>query len=146
MPTHLMPEASLRRRSTTEPFTVLVIDDDDDQTFVLCQRLEQQGYRTVSANTGRLGQTIALTQRPNLVLLDLRLPDIDGFDVCQQLSDTPETSHIPVIILSGMERPDIIRRSRAAGCQYFIRKPYDPNALLILVRQAIDEALQWNAH
>ncbi|MBX3415897.1 MAG: response regulator [Pirellulales bacterium] len=145
MSTHLLPEASLRRRAVSEPFTILIVDDDDDQTYVLCQRLEQQGYRTVSASTGRLGQTIAQTQRPHLVLLDLRLPDIDGFDVCQQLSDTPETCHIPVIILSGMERPDIIRRSRAAGCQYFIRKPYDPNALLILVQQAIDEARHWNA-
>ena len=145
MPTHLMPDTSLRRRAATEPFTVLIIDDDVDQAFVLCERLERQGYRTVAANTGRMGQTIAETQRPHLVLLDLRLPDVDGFDVCQHLTDTPETSHIPVIILSGMERPDIIRRSRAAGCQYFIRKPYDPNALLILVQQAIDEALRWNA-
>jgi CheY-like chemotaxis protein len=139
-----MPEASAQRCAVTEPFTVLIIDDDHDQAHVLCERLERQGYKTLSANTGRLGQTIAETQRPNLVLLDLRLPDIDGFDVCQHLSDTPDTSHIPVIILSGMERPDIIRRSRAAGCQYFIRKPYDPNALLILVQQAIDEALHWH--
>ena len=50
---------------------------------------------------------------------------------------------IPVIILSGMERPDIIRRSRAAGCQYFVRKPYDPNALLILVQHAIGETRGW---
>jgi len=138
-----MPEASPQRRAKTEPFTVLIIDDDEDQSFVLCNRLERQGYKTLSANTGRLGQTIAESLRPHLVLLDLRLPDMDGFDVCQRLSDTAETSHIPVIILSGMERPDIIRRSRAAGCQYFIRKPYDPNALLILVQQAIEESLNW---
>lgn len=143
MHTHLLPEASLKHCAKTDPFTVLIIDDDHDQSFVLCDRLERQGYKTLSANTGRLGQTIAESLRPHLVLLDLRLPDMDGFDVCQRLSDAAETSHIPVIILSGMERPDIIRRSRAAGCQYFIRKPYDPNALLILVQQAIDESLNW---
>jgi CheY-like chemotaxis protein len=80
---------------------------------------------------------------PHLVLLDVHLPDIDGLSVCQQLADDPATSHIPVIILTGMERPDIIRRSRAAGCQYFVRKPYDPNALLILIQHAIAEARQW---
>jgi CheY-like chemotaxis protein len=78
-----------------------------------------------------------------LILLDLRLPDADGFSVCQELADSSETCAIPVIILSGMERPDIIRRSRAAGCQYFVRKPYDPNALLILVQHAIGEARNW---
>jgi len=46
---------------------------------------------------------------------------------------------IPVIVLSGMERPDVIRRSRAAGCLYYVRKPYDPNALLILINHAIGE-------
>jgi CheY-like chemotaxis protein len=81
--------------------------------------------------------------RPSLIVLDLRLPDTDGFSVCSQLVDDPATSEIPVIILSGMERPDIIRQSRAAGCQYFVRKPYDPNALLILIRQAIDESRGW---
>ena len=66
-----------------------------------------------------------------------------GFDVCQQLADDPQTCSIPVIILSGMERPDIIRRARSSGCQYFVRKPYDPNALLVLIQSAIGEADKW---
>lgn len=60
--------------------------------------------------------------------------------VCQQLVDNPATCDIPVIILSGMQRPDIIRRSRSAGCRYYVRKPYDPNALLVLIDQAIEES------
>ncbi len=77
-------------------------------------------------------------------MLDLRLPDADGFEVCQQLADSPETCAIPVIILSGLEEPDILRRCRAAGCQFFLRKPYDPNALLTLIRQSIDDATHWD--
>ena len=77
---------------------------------------------------------------PDLVLLDLRLPTSDGLSVCQQLTDAPETCGIPVIIVSGMERPDIVRRSRAVGCQYFVRKPYDPSALLVLVEHALAES------
>ncbi len=54
--------------------------------------------------------------------------------------DNEATCDIPVIVVSGMESPDVIRRSRAAGCYYYLRKPYDPNALLTLIQQAIDEA------
>ena len=92
------------------------------------------------ASSGEEGLATARQRRPDLVVLDLRLPDADGFSICQELADSIETCSIPVIILSGMERPDIIRRSRAAGCQYFVRKPYDPNALLALIRQALEAA------
>ena len=70
--------------------------------------------------------------------MDVGLPDGDGLMFCQRLADAPETCEIPVIILSGMDRADMVRQARAAGCQYFLRKPYDPNALLLLARHAID--------
>ena len=57
--------------------------------------------------------------------------------LCQHLADDPTTCQIPVIILSGMEGPDIVRNARAAGCLFFLRKPYDPNALLLLTRDAL---------
>ncbi len=120
--------------------SVLIIDDDDSISEVLAYRLSQQGYLTATAGRGELGIAMARDGQPDLILLDLRLPDIDGFSVCRRLDEDPQTSHIPVIILSGMERPDIIRTSRVAGCTFFVRKPYDPNALLILVQQAIRES------
>ncbi len=134
----LEPVAVARRRRS-----VLVIDDDQGQVDALTYRLNKQGYRTFAACSGRYGLEVALEQQPDVVLLDLRLPDADGFNICQQLTDHPATCFIPVIILSGMERPDIIRRSRAVGCQYFVRKPYDPNALLILMEKAMDESQGW---
>jgi DNA-binding response OmpR family regulator len=123
---------------------VLIVDDDHSQAEVLAFRLAKQGYETLTANTGRAGLQLALAESPNLVLLDLRLPDVDGLNLCQELTDDGRTCGIPVIILSGMERPDIIRRSRAAGCHYYVRKPYDPNALLLLVQSAIREAASWD--
>ena len=119
---------------------ILIIEDDDSQREVLSLRLGAQGFKTLQAATAMEGLQLAEERRPHLVLLDVRLPDIDGFRVCRHLDENPDTSRIPVIILSGMERPDIIRRARRAGCHYFVRKPYDPNALLILIRQAIEEA------
>jgi CheY-like chemotaxis protein len=120
--------------------SILVVDDDEALADVLSRRLSQQGFDTKTADSGAEGLALARSEHPNLILLDLRLPDKDGFTICEELADSPQTCHIPVIILTGMEQPDIIRRSRLAGCYYFVRKPYDPNALLVLIRQAIEEA------
>ena len=110
---------------------------------VLSRRLGQQGFATRTAESGTEGLALARSAHPDLILLDLRLPDTDGFAICEELADSPETCTIPIIILSGLEQPDIIRRSRLAGCHYFVRKPYDPNALLVLIRHALEEASGW---
>jgi CheY-like chemotaxis protein len=123
---------------------ILIVDDDEALVELLSRRIEQQGYETLTAGTGRAGLSLAYRHLPDLVVLDLRLPDTDGLSVCQELADSPQTWSIPVIVLSGMERPDIVRRCRAAGCCYFVRKPYDPNALLVLIRQAIADAEPWD--
>ena len=120
--------------------SILLIEDDESQVLALTRRLENQGYRVLSAGEGQRGLTMARRGRPDLVILDLRLPDMDGLEVCEQLADSPHTCGIPVIVLSGADRPDIVRRSRAAGCRYFLHKPYDPNALLTLLQHALESA------
>jgi CheY-like chemotaxis protein len=122
--------------------SILIVEDDEAMADVLRLRLDRQGFATTVAESGQSALKLVRAEKPNLILLDLRLPDMDGFELCQELVDDEETSEIPVIILSGLERPDIIRRSRAAGCHYFVRKPYDPNALLTLIQQAMDETKQ----
>lgn len=117
--------------------TILIVDDDADQAQCLAHRLERQGFLTTVAHRGLLALSVAQTDRPDLVLLDLHLPDLDGLEVCRDLSDSPLTSDIPVIMVSGTDRPDIVRRARCSGCVYFLRKPYDPNALLGLVQLAL---------
>jgi CheY-like chemotaxis protein len=139
----VLPTVESQAAVVDPPQSILIVDDDEALVEVLKRRLKQQGYQTRTAESGAEALAAARSDRPSLIVLDLRLPDMDGFTVCSQLVDHPETCDIPVIILSGMERPDIIRQSRAAGCQYFVRKPYDPNALLILIRQAIDESGRW---
>ena len=124
--------------------TVLIIDDDAVLADVLSRRLRQQQFEAITASSGESGLSMARVQCPALIVLDLRLPDADGLSICEALADSPETCSVPVIILSGLEQPDILRRCRAAGCYYFIRKPYDPNALLTLIRQAIRETGNWD--
>lgn len=117
--------------------SILIVDDDPFQVETLSMRLQRQGFVTISAHEGQRGLNLARERRPDLVLLDLRLPDLDGLEVCGELVDSPETCHIPIIILSGVSQPDIVRSARAAGCEYFIGKPYDPNALLTLIQHAL---------
>jgi CheY-like chemotaxis protein len=134
------PKTAPARVPTSKRHTVLIIDDDEVLSDVLSRRLQQQGFNAIHADSGQSGLARARSDQPSLILLDLRLPDVDGLTICEQLADDLETCSIPVIILSGMERPDILRRCRAAGCHYYLRKPYDPNALLILIRQSIQDA------
>ena len=131
------PEIEIRPRKVKR--RILIVDDDHSQTEVLAHRFTKLGYDTMTAHTGQMGLQLARAERPDLVLLDIRLPDIDGLSVCHELNDDAETCDIPIIVLSAMERPDIIRRTRSAGCHYFLRKPYDPNALLMLAEAAIDD-------
>jgi two-component system cell cycle response regulator DivK len=131
-------EAAVERPSRS----ILIIEDDETIAEVLALRLAQQGFATHVAHSGRRGMELAQSIQPQLVLLDLRLPDMDGLAVCRHLDENSATAAIPKMILSGMEQPDIVRRARAAGCQYYIRKPYDPNALLVLIEHAIREALE----
>ena len=120
------------------PLRILVVEDEERIRQFLQRGLSYEGYRVDIAEDGQTGLEIARDQPPDLVLLDIHLPDVDGLSVCHELNDAADTCDIPVIVLSAMERPDIIRRSRAAGSHYFLRKPYDPNALLMLAEAAMN--------
>jgi len=135
------PESDLELLDSAQ--RILIIEDDETLAEPLAYRLRNQGFEVSVAGTGQDGWQLAMSERPDLILLDIRLPDVDGFTLCGRFADNADTCHIPVIVLSGMERPDIIRRCRAAGSQYFVRKPYDPNALLVLIRHTLDEAQRW---
>lgn len=120
-----------------EPKRILIVDDDESQRLTLSYRLERLGFETQTVGSGLEGLRLAQHHHPDLVILDVRLPDMDGLSVCERINDNAETCCIPVLILSGMDRQDIVRRARAAGCRYFLRKPYDPNVLLMVIEQLL---------
>ncbi len=74
---------------------ILIVDDDQSQAEVLAYRFGGQGYKTLVANSGRDGLGVARSEHPDLIVLDLRLPDVDGLNVCQELSDDCTTSRYP---------------------------------------------------
>ena len=122
---------------------ILIIDDDELQVEVLSHNFISQGYRVSIAHNCSAGREKAAELSPDLILLDIGLPDGDGLDICSELCDDPTTSEIPVVVVSGQDNNDVVRQARKAGCHYFVRKPYDPNALLVLAKSAIQEGGAW---
>ncbi|HMO13997.1 MAG TPA: response regulator [Pirellulaceae bacterium] len=118
--------------------TILLIEDDQLQVDFLEMGLKRQGFRVLSAMSCNGGFRLARSERPDAILLDVLLPDGCGLALCQQLADNPETANIPIIILSGSDESDIVRQSRFAGCHYFLKKPYDPNTLLLLINKTLE--------
>lgn len=120
------------------PPMVLIIDDDADQNLTLAYCLKGQGFEVTTTTSGADGRRLAKEIHPALILLDVQLPDDDGFSICSALEDDPETSEIPVMIVSGADLPQSVRKARMAGSRFYVRKPYDPNALLVLISHALE--------
>ena len=123
---------------------VLIVDDDREQAEALAYGLSQQGFDPMVTTTVTSGMMAAELHHPLLILLDIKLPDGNGLELCEQISDSPSTCDIPIIVITGTEGKDLVKRSRNAGCTYFVRKPYDPNALLTLIDDSIRKQRAWD--
>lgn len=141
--TSTCPESMPEPVVITDRSTVLVIEDDPLQVELLEDGLTRNGFHVRSCRTASGGYRLAKAELPDVIVLDLGLPDSDGMKLCERLADDSETSRIPIIIISGTTDDDVVRRSRASGGKFFLHKPYDPNALLILVNKSIDDSVSW---
>lgn len=122
---------------------ILITEDDACQMEILEYRFSQQGFQVIKAQTGQQAKELATQHLPDAILMDVDLPDMNGMDICRSLTDAKATADIPVIILSGSTDADIVRQARSAGSSFFLHKPFDPTALLLLVNQAIDDSKEW---
>ena len=144
MPQDVLAQLEPAESGADQRRSILIVDDDQEQVEVLSYRLRKQGFETVLAHEGRIGLEKARESLPDVVLLDVGLPDLDGLAVCEELVDSPHTCHIPIIIVSGLAQENIVRSSRTAGCEFFVRKPYDPNVLLALIEHALKRTRDWD--
>ena len=104
---------------------ILYIEDNEDNIYVVSRRLQRKGYEVLIARDGAEGLAQAKSRAPALILVDLGLPVIDGWEVTRQLRVTPETAAVPIIALSAHAMPEDRERAFAAGCDDFIAKPVD---------------------
>jgi CheY-like chemotaxis protein len=109
---------------------ILYVEDNDDNIFMLTHRLSRKGYEVVVAGDGEEGVARANEEQPALILMDLSLPVLDGWEATRRLKADPATQNIPVIALSAHAMPGDAEKALAAGCDDYDTKPVDMKRLL----------------
>jgi len=118
---------------------ILIVDDERDIVKVLVIRLQSSGYEVISAFDGAQGVFMAHKEKPDLIILDIRMPAGDGFSVAERLKRSSHTWTIPIIFLTGSPETEAEGRAMELGARFFIKKPYDPEELLDAVKRALEE-------
>lgn len=113
--------------------TVLVVEDYADSRLMMARLLEMSGYRVVEAADGRAAVRAAERECPDVVLMDLQMPVLDGFTATSLLRRTERTRGVPVIAVSAQSGEDYVSAARLVGCDHFVAKPVDFDLLLALV-------------
>lgn len=117
--------------------SVLVIDDQPFFTNMLRGALEQQGFRVLVANSGADGLALAKKHVPDAILLDIEMPVMDGFAVCEQLRKDDAVKHVPILILTGTNNPKLNERAFKAGADIVTLKVLSTERLVNMIRLAI---------
>jgi DNA-binding response OmpR family regulator len=114
---------------------ILVVDDEPKMVTMLKMALEAASYEVVAASNGQEGIEKVEGERPDAIILDLMMPEMDGFTACKKIKGNPEYAHIPILVLTGIsEQFSSSRYSKSMGLELeaedYIDKPFDPNILL----------------
>jgi DNA-binding response OmpR family regulator len=108
---------------------VLAADDDEDILELIAFRLEHSGYTVLQARDGEEALDLARTSRPDLAVLDVMMPKIDGFEVTRRLREDDSTTRMPIILLTARTQEADVQRGFDAGADDYIRKPFSPQEL-----------------
>ena len=121
--------------------SILIVDDEEDVLELLRYNLDKNGYKVETAVSGEQALRKANSKRPDLIVLDLMLPGIDGLEVCKLLKNGPKTEHIPIIMLTAKgEEVDIVT-GLELGADDYVTKPFSPKVLVARVRRILRRAI-----
>ena len=116
---------------------ILVVDDQEDLRDVLRTLLTGSGYAVIEAADGESGVAMAKSERPDLILMDIQMPVLDGYDATRQIRAEPDLTSTPLIAVSSFAMKGDEEKARAAGCDVYVTKPYSPLQLLRIVRDLL---------
>jgi DNA-binding response OmpR family regulator len=116
---------------------VLICDDDPVILRLLEVNLELEGYDVLTAHHGEEAFEIASRELPDLVILDIMMPRLDGYQTCQKLKGQPSTEQIPIVFLSAKAQQSDIDKGKSFGVSEYLTKPFDPNDLLDVVERLV---------
>ncbi len=114
--------------------SILVIEDTADNRQILSDLLTAAGYAMLEAEDGERGVALAAEARPDLILMDVQLPNIDGYEATRRIRLNPETRHIPIIAVTSYALSGEEAKAADAGCDGYVAKPFSPRAILAMVR------------
>jgi CheY-like chemotaxis protein len=114
--------------------TILVVDDNHDNRTIIAQMLRISGYHTICATDGLHALDVAATAMPDLILMDLAMPKLDGWGATERLKADPSLSHVPVIAVTGHVTHQEISRAIHVGCADYLAKPIDYETMILKVR------------
>jgi len=116
---------------------ILIIDDSPDSVFLLQDRLEREGFEIAKAYNGEMGIQKAINEKPDLILLDVMMPDISGYEVCKILTSKEETKLIPIILLTALTDVDNLKQGLQLGAFDYIKKPFNRIELIARINSAL---------
>ncbi len=120
--------------------TGLIIEDDDNNMVLITRLLSKAGYLTLKATTGSQGLEMALRKKPDFIILDIQLPDIDGTEVLRRMRSSEIGYTIPIIAMTSFAMTGDRERLLNAGCDEYIEKPIDPQRVISQIRSVIGDA------
>ncbi len=118
---------------------ILYVEDNEDNVFMLTRRLKKRGYEVIVAGDGEEGVARANEEQPGLIIMDLSLPVLDGWEATRRLKADPATQNIPVIALSAHAMPGDAEKALAAGCDDYDTKPVEMKRLLSKISALLPE-------
>ena len=116
---------------------ILVVEDQEDNRQILRDLLTNAGYEMLVAEDGVQALEQAEKHRPDLILMDIQLPVLDGYEATRRLKANPELKAIPIIVITSYALSGDEEKARAAGCDAYVAKPYSPRALLAKIREYV---------
>ena len=116
---------------------ILLVEDNEMNRDMLTRRLEKRGYTIAIAVDGGAGVALAKSELPDLILMDMSLPVLDGWDATRQVKADPATAHIPIIALTAHAMEGDRQKALAAGCDDFDTKPVELNRLLLKIEELL---------
>ena len=118
---------------------ILYVEDNEDNVYMLARRLRRKGFDVVVAPDGEQGVAMARAEAPTLILMDLSMPELDGWEATRRIKAAPETRHIPIIALSSHAMEGDRESALAAGCDDYDTKPVDFARLLARIEALLPE-------